>query len=152
MGLDTYDAVWEGTYHMAPPAHPSHGYVDHALAVLLDPHARVAGLVPTGPFNLGGPNDYRVPDQGYHRSFPTQVWAPTAAIVVEVVSPDDETYAKFAFYAGHGVEEIIVADPPSRSVRCFQRDGDHYVDAEASALLGVGADDLTRGIAWPPLP
>ncbi|MDQ3680552.1 MAG: Uma2 family endonuclease [Actinomycetota bacterium] len=34
----------------------------------------------------------------------------------EIISPDDETYEKFGFYADHGVEEIIVADPAARSV------------------------------------
>ncbi len=50
------------------------------------------GLVPTGPFNLGAPDDYRVPDQGYHRTFPDDVLVTTVTVVVEVVSPDDETY------------------------------------------------------------
>lgn len=152
LGLDLFDEVWEGAYHVAPAAHPAHGYVDHALAVLLDPYAKAAGLVATGPFNLGGPDDYRVPDHGFHRSLPEQVWVTTAAVVVEVVSPDDETYAKFPFYAAHGVEEVIVADPQQRSVRCFGHDGDNYVVAEASVLLGVRAEDLTHSIGWPPLP
>ncbi len=76
---------------------------------------------------------------------------PTAALVVEVVSPDDETYEKFGFYAAHGVEEIIVADPHEQSVRCFRRDGDGYVEADASELLGVRAAELAEAIDWPPL-
>ena len=149
LGLDTFDEVWEGCYHLAPAAHPVHGYVDDALAYLLRPLARAAGLVATGPFNLGRPDDYRVPDHGYHRGLPEAAWAPTAAVVVEVVSPDDETFAKFGFYAGRGVEELIVADPRDRSVRCFRLDGDGYVEAASSAILSVSADDLTAGIDWP---
>jgi Uma2 family endonuclease len=152
LGLDTYDEVWEGTYHVAPAAHPAHGFVDHSLAVLLDPYAKATGLVATGPFNLGTPEDYRVPDQGYHRSLPDEVWVTTAAVVVEVVSPDDETYAKFGFYAAHGVEEILVADPRERSVRCFRVEGGEYMEAPASEVLGVRADALTNGIDWPPRP
>lgn len=152
LGLDTFDEVWEGTYHVAPAAHPAHGFVDHALAVLLDPYARAAGLVATGPFNLGAPDDYRVPDQGYHRTFPDEVWVTSAAVVVEVVSPDDETYAKFAFYAAHGVEEIVVADPGGRSVRCFRAEGGRFVEGAGSELLGVRADELSAGIDWPALP
>ncbi|MEA2704095.1 MAG: hypothetical protein QOD63_2040 [Actinomycetota bacterium] len=123
LGLDTFDEVWDGAYHMAPATHPAHGYVDHALAVVLDRYAKAADLVATGPFNLGQPDDYRVPDHGYHRGLPQGVWVPTAAVVVEVVSPDDESYAKFGFYAAHGVDELIVADPHERSVRCFRRTG-----------------------------
>jgi hypothetical protein len=29
----------------------------------------------------------------------------TAAVVVEVVSPDDETCERFGFYAAHGVDD-----------------------------------------------
>ena len=35
LGIDTFDEVWEGSYHMAPAAHPAHGYVGTQLAVLL---------------------------------------------------------------------------------------------------------------------
>jgi len=149
LGLDTFDEMWEGIYHVAPAAHPSHGYVDHALAVLLDPHARAAGLVATGPFNLGTPDDYRVPDHGYHYSLPDDVWVPSAAVVVEVVSPDDETYAKFGFYAAHAVGELVIANPQERLIRCYRRHGDHYVEASESDLLAVRADELMLGIHWP---
>lgn len=152
LGLDTFDEVWEGAYHMAPAAHPTHGYVDHALAVLLDPYARAAGLVATGPFNLGAADDYRVPDHGYHHHLPGDVWVASAAVVVEVMSPDDETYAKFGFYAARGVEEIIVADPQARSVRCFRKEADHYAEVAASELLSVSAAQLSDGIDWPPQP
>ena len=152
LGLDTFDEVWEGAYHLAPAAHPRLGYVDHALAVLLDPYARAAGLVATGPFNLGTSDDYRVPDQGYHRGLPDQVWVPTAAVLVEVVSPDDETYAKFDFYAAHGVDELIIADPQQQVVRCFQRRGAGYLETGGSDILSVTTDDLTRGIVWSPDP
>lgn len=149
LGIDTFDEVWEGSYHMAPAAHPSHGYVDNELAVLLAPHARAAGLVGTGPFNLGVADDYRVPDRGYHRSLPTSTWVPTAAIVVEVVSPDDETYEKLGFYAAHGVDELLVADPATRSVRCWRLEGGGYVESRHSDLLGLGVDELIGSIAWP---
>ncbi len=41
----------------------------------------------------------------------------TAAMVVEVVSPGDETLEKLAFYASRGVEEVVVADPARGSLR-----------------------------------
>jgi hypothetical protein len=87
LGQDGYDEVWEGEYHMAPMAHPPHGYLDDELAVLLRPLALGAGLVGTGAFNLGSPDDYRVPDRGLHRGLPTTTFVPTAAVVVEIVSP-----------------------------------------------------------------
>lgn len=149
LGIDTFDEVWEGSYHLAPAAHPTHGYVANQLAVLLAPPARTAGLVGTDPFNLGEPDNYRVPDGGYHRSLPTTTWVPTAAVVVEVVSPDDETYEKFGFYASHGVDEIIVADPAGRTVSCWTREGTSYVEATESSVLGVTTEWLREGIDWP---
>jgi Uma2 family endonuclease len=149
LGIDVFDEVWEGSYHMAPAAHPRHGYVARQLAVLLAPLARHAGLVGTDPFNLGQPNDFRVPDGGYHRGLPTTTWVPTAAVVVEVVSPDDETYDKFAFYGAHFVDELIVADPAARTVTCWAREGAAYREVAESALLGATAQWLRDGIDWP---
>jgi len=149
LGVDTFDEVWEGSYHVAPAAHPAHGYIDNELAALLAPVARSVGLVGTGPFNLGDSDDYRVPDRGYHRGLPTATWVPTAAVVVEVVSPDDETYEKFGFYAAHGVDELIVADPAGCTVSCWARDGLSYREVPGSALLGVTAQWLRDSIVWP---
>jgi Uma2 family endonuclease len=150
LGQDRLDEVWEGEYHVAPEPTVGHALVDHALAMLLAPYAAAAGLHGSTAFNLGdGPTDYRVPDGGYHRDTPAGTWIPTAAIVVEIVSPDDETYAKFGFYAARGVEEIIVADPVNRLVQCFLRAGAGYLPSAASELLGVAAAELTAGIDWP---
>ena len=149
LGIDTFDEVWEGSYHMAPAAHPAHGYVGAQLAVLLAPFADAAGLIGTDPFNLGEPDDYRVPDRGYHRSLPESTWVPTAAVVVEVVSPDDETYDKFGFYAAHGVDELIVADPTARTVTCWALDSGAYRQTDGSTLLARSAAELHAGIAWP---
>lgn len=149
LGIDRFDELWEGVYHMAPAPHSSHGLLDDELAVVLRPLALRAGLVGTGQFNLGQPDDYRVPDRGHHRSRPSGIWLPTAAVVVEIVAPDDETYEKFGFYAAHGVDELVVADPAVRTVRIFRLDGEAYVETPASELLAVDAPELTQLITWP---
>ncbi len=120
LGLDTFDEVWEGTYHMAPAARFRHAYLDDAVAVLLHPYAQSAGLVGSGPFNLGDKDDYRVPDRGFHRQLLYAVYLDTAAVVVEILSPDDETYDKFPFYAAHGVDEVLVVDADEHRVRLFR--------------------------------
>lgn len=149
LGQDLFDEVWEGEHHLSPAPHPHHGYVERALARVLAPHADAAGLVETGPFNLGVPDDFRVPDGGYHRRLPDDTWVSTAAIAVEVVSPDDETFAKLDFYAGRGVEELVIAVPAERHVRLYgARDG-RFVEVDRSALLTVAAVDLTAAIDWP---
>ena len=149
LGIDIFDEVWEGSYHVAPAPSAAHAYLDDVVAVLVHPYARAADLVGTGPFNLGQPNDYRVPDRGYHRGRPTGTWVPTAAIVVEIVSPDDETYDKFGFYADHGVEELFVVDADSRVLKMWRLTPDGYAETAHSALLAVTAADLAAAISWP---
>jgi len=148
-GQDRYDEVWEGEYHVAPMAHSWHGYLDNVLAELLGPVARAAGLIGSSAFNLGQADDFRVPDRGYHRSMPSAVWVPTATIVVEVISPDDETWAKFDFYARHHVEEICTAEPRQRQLRWFVLKDTAYEETGASALLDVTAAELHARIDWP---
>jgi Uma2 family endonuclease len=149
LGQDIFDEVWDGEYHMAPGPSAEHGRVDDELSALLRPLGRATGLVRTGPFNLGRPDDYRVPDGGLHRGRPRGVYLATAAVVVEVVSPDDETYAKIDFYSARGVEELVVADPQLRMVRIWQLIDGKLTETERSGLLGVGAAELTRDIDWP---
>ena len=147
-GLDTFDEVWEGSYHMAPAGRAKHAYLDDVVAVLLHPYARAAGLIGTGPFNLGPKDDYRVPDRGYHLELPDVIYLDTAAVVVEIVSPDDETYAKLPFYADHGVDEVVVVEPDERRVRIFSLEGGHYTPAEQTILLAVTSGDLGQAINW----
>jgi len=149
LGHDGHDEVWEGDYHVVPAAHSWHGRVDSDLAALLRPAAKAAGLFGTTEFNLGEPDDYRVPDGGYHRTSPSGTFILTAAIVVEIVSPADETWAKFDFYARHGVDEICVADPLTQQIGWFVLAGTAYTETDASPLLGLTTAELHAGIDWP---
>ena len=148
LGQDLYDEVWAGDYHMKPAPHPVHGYVDHQLAGLLSPLGQRAGLVATGPFNLGRPDDFRVPDQGLHRGLPRTTFVPTAAVVIEVVSPDDETWNKIDFYNACSVDELLIADPAQRSVTWLRLEDDRYAERESSALLRLGSAELAAEIDW----
>ncbi len=142
--------MWEGSYHVAPAPSAGHAFLDNVLAVVLHPYAQAAGLTGTGPFNLGRPDDYRVPDRGYHRGEPKGTWVPTAAMVVEIISPDDETYEKFVFYAKHGVEEILVADPAARTLTIWRRtSAASYEESTTSKLLAISGTELTAAITWP---
>ena len=108
-----------------------------------------AGLVITDSFNLGGPEDFRVPDFGLRRPGPEAVWLPTAALVVEVESPDDETWDKLPFYASHGVDELVVVSAKRRSVTWLILEGDGYRESDASRLLGPESASLADQIDWP---
>jgi hypothetical protein len=60
--------------------------------------------------------DFRAPDGGLHRPGAAGTWLPTAALVVEIVSPEDETWEKLPFYAAHDVDEVQIVDPAERKV------------------------------------
>lgn len=150
LGQDGRDEVWEGVYHVAPHEHGRNGAVAMELVALLGPAARRAGLTAGGSFNLGTPEDFRVPDLGWHRGSPDRLWFDTAALVVEVLSPGDETRAKAGFYAARGVDELWVVDPLARTVEiAVLADGGAYEAAETSPLLGMPAADVVAGVAWP---
>jgi len=101
-------------------------------------------------FNLGEPEDYRVPDGGLFRPRPDEVYVPTAALVVEIISPDDKTWEKLGFYAAHGVDELLIVDPQARRVQWLGRQSDgQYGPVERSALIALGADELAARIDWP---
>ena len=148
-GLDRYDEVWNGVYVMAPFAHSSHGLLKSRIVYALEPRARRAGLLSGDSFNLGEPTDFRVPDAGYHREVPGTLYVPTAALVLEVLSPDDETFAKLDFYAAHQVDELIVADPDARRIGCWHLAGGAYAEQPRSDLLDVDMATLVAEVEWP---
>lgn len=150
LGQDTFDEVWDGEYHMAPAAHNYHGFVVGELVVVLRAHALPRGLMVGVEFNLGhDEHNFRVPDLGVHRDLRDEVWLPTAAMVVEVVSPGDESWLKFDHYAAHDVDEFLIADPHGRSLHLFVLVEGGYEPTDRSELLGVTVDELHAAITWP---
>lgn len=150
LGLDSRDEVWEGTYRMIPPPSFAHQRVAEQLASLLRGHARDAGLEPLiREFGLGDPADYRVPDGGLHRPGAGGVWHPTAALVIEIVSPGDDTWQKLPFYAAHNVDELLIVDPQERAVHWLRRNGARYEEVERSSLVALRGKELAEQIDWP---
>jgi Uma2 family endonuclease len=151
LGQDLLDEIWEGVYHMNPAPAGRHAYIVQQLAELIGPLARAAGLIPLlSIFNLGESGDYRVPDGGLHREQEDRVFYPSAALVVEIVSPGDETWDKLGFYAKHTVDELLIVDPQEREVHwlALQPDG-QYLAIERSALIELGPAELAELINWP---
>ncbi|HWB70836.1 MAG TPA: Uma2 family endonuclease [Egibacteraceae bacterium] len=149
LGQDLFDEVWEGEYHVAPAPRASHGYLDDQVAALLRPRARARGLWPHGPLNIGHEDDYRVPDRAYLREHTDKVFVPTAAIVVEIVSPGDDSYRKFDFYFAHDVEELLIVDPLQRSVQWYGRGPQVMARTHRSTLLDLTEAALAELIDWP---
>lgn len=141
LDIDKRDEIWEGDYHMNPAPQPRHGIMAVMLADLLRPA--------TAEFNVGVEDNFRVPDWGFHRTVPTTTYVPTAPLIVEVLSPGDDTWEKFPHYAAHDVEEIVVADADHHTVQWFVLRGGAYEQVERSPLLGLAAADLQAAIDWP---
>jgi hypothetical protein len=149
-GADRFDEVWEGVHHMVPGPSFEHARIESQLHLLLSGPAHAAGLVMSGQFNLGhGEDDFRVPDAGLHRPGAGGTWQASAALVVEIVSPGDESWQKLSFYAQHGVDEVLIVDPVERTATWLAlRDGD-YRPVLHSDLLELGTADLVARIDWP---
>lgn len=149
LGQDRFDEMWEGTYHVVPGPDGQHADIDYQLMQRLGPRAGAAGLRGRTALNVGKADNYRVPDHVYVRGADWAVYHPSAAIVVEVVSPGDESRNKLDFYFRQGVEEILIVDPRSRTVEWFQRGEESFEPATGSALLGVSSDELVLELDWP---
>jgi Uma2 family endonuclease len=102
--------------------------------------------IETGLFRPGTDNDYRVPDQTYarpeHRS--TRGVEGAASVVVEILSPYDETYLKLPWYASIGVGEVLVIEPETRAVELFANRDGRMVPVESVIIqcMGVRAETV----------
>jgi Uma2 family endonuclease len=149
-GLDRLDEVWEGVLHMVPAPTDGHGDIESQLHTILRPLARQAGLRMIGQSNLGeSTHDFRVPDSALHRPGTAGTWHPTAALVIEIVSPEDETWQKLPFYAVHEVDEVLILDPEEHAVHWLGLDGGEYRPIEHSGLIDLGPNELAEQIDWP---
>jgi hypothetical protein len=150
-GVDRLDEVWQGVRHMVPGPSLEHARVATQLTLLLDAPARAAGLLlAMHEFNLGdSEHDFRVPDGGLHRPGAAGVWHATAAIVVEILSPDDESRQKLPFYAEHDVDEVLLVDPAERTVTWFALHDGAYQPVRRSGLIELGPTELAERLDWP---
>ncbi|MGH2889018.1 MAG: Uma2 family endonuclease [Solirubrobacteraceae bacterium] len=149
-GADHHDEVWDGVLHMNPVSHWRHAALQTQLSVLLSPLAQAVGLRAVAEINLGERNDYRVPDGAITEPRSGTLYNPTAKLVIEVLSPGDETWHKLGFYAAHDVDELLIVDPDQRPVHWLALDAGEYGPVEHSRLIDLGAAELARSIEWPP--
>ncbi len=125
LGHDRWDEMWEGVLHMVPPPLGYHQGVGTELLLVLAPLARRRRLVArheTGVFRPGTDDDYRVPDllvtRPDRRTRRGVEGGPE--LVVEILSPGDESYAKLDWYADLGVQEMLIVDPATMAVELFR--------------------------------
>lgn len=158
-GLDTYDEVWDGVYRVVPAGNRRHGETQAALIAALRGVVELLPLIVSGPVNIGTSGNYRVPDAAVLD--PTadadqdDVFVPTARMVVEVRSAQDDTYDKFPFYWDHGVAEIVVALPRQGVIELWIRHeaSQQYTQSRRSSVLAIQPDTagwLGAAIGWVP--
>ncbi len=133
LGHDKRDELWEGVLHMVPPGSFAHGTVSIELAVALRAMAKRRGLLARaseiGVFNPAVDKSYRVPDVSVGRpEHVSERGFEGAELVVEVLSPNDESRKKFDFYARVGVREVWLVEPKTRETELYtlRTDGSGY--------------------------
>lgn len=151
LGQDRYDEVWDGVYVMNPAPSYEHQRLAQQLAVLLDPLARAAGLeAVAGGVNLGDEDSYRIPDASLHRRGTGGTFVSSAALVVEIRSPGDDTDQKIPFYSERSVGELLIVDPRKGQVEWLglRLDG-RYEPITRSGLIEAGPDEVADRLDWP---
>lgn len=148
-GLDGHDEMWDGVLHMVPAASSPHQILAGGLMAVLWPLAKTRGLVgmpEAGLYRPGpaGESDYRVPDLVFAR--PEHVSERgvegRAELVVEILSPGDESYAKLGFYEEMGVREFLIVDPRTRQFELFRLEGRSLLSVPTDAAGAVTATPL----------
>jgi Uma2 family endonuclease len=146
MGVDRWDEMWWGELHMVPPPAERHQSLGSLLLMALGPLAHARGLKISYEIGLfSADDDYRVPDLGVYR--PDQASARglenAAELVVELVSPDDESRAKLPWYAER-VREVVLVDRDTLAVEVFRANGGRAepVEPPASEVLGCAFERL----------
>ncbi len=149
LGLDHHDEVWEGYYVMSPAGNVKHGRLQSVLFQRLGNLAEARGLVSVAEINLGDRRDFRVPDGAILAELADEiVWMPTALVVIEVLSKDDDSFRKFGFYFRKGVEEILIVDPMNDTVQWFSRGSEVFVPVDGSRVLGISSTALAEQLGF----
>ena len=134
-GADRFDEVWEGVYHVNSAPRTTHQFLVFELARAFHPLARARGLVTFDGINIGTADNFRIPDVVILREFADAVYVASAALVVEILSPGDDTWVKMPYYAERGVPaqhfSAVAALRPASL-----RDFDRRIEAIASAPIG----------------
>jgi Uma2 family endonuclease len=132
-GLDRLDEVWDGVLHVVPQPTTPHQRFESDLEYALRPVAKAHGLQTFHQIAIYDPvkgeHNYRVPDVTIVAEGNTSERGVEghAELVVEILSPNDESREKFGFYAQCQIPEYWIVDPKTRAIEVYALDGDRYV-------------------------
>lgn len=145
LGIDVFDECWNGEIHMVPPLTEDHQAIGGRLFAVLLRVCEPRGLLvryETGFWAADA--DWRVPDLVV---FPESsrsargVDGP-AELAVEIRSPHDEADAKLAWYIAHGVAELLVIDPDTRTAQRYGKGADGLPEQTGDTATGAVAFDI----------
>lgn len=152
-GIDRFDEMWEGVLHMAPAPAYEHQRIVMAIVEFLGPlcRQRERGVlaIAINVFNEASKEpDYRIPDFSFVAQGRQHILArdgirgggPDA--VIEIRSPEDETYEKFPFFARLGVREVIVIHRDTKQPEMYRLAGPQYVAVQADADRWLNSEAL----------
>jgi Uma2 family endonuclease len=152
LGLDRYDEMWEGVLHMTPSPEYEHQRIKGKLYIFLDTllSRRSRGLVAleVNVFNDASREpDYRIPDMSFLSRGRESLMARDGVhggpdAVIEVRSPEDETYEKLPFFASLGVREVVVIDRDSKKPEVHRLAAGRFAVAAADASGWVVSETL----------
>lgn len=143
LGLDRRDEMWEGVLHMTPAPACEHQRILDELIVFLAPLLKreKRGILRSG-INIfdeaARGEDYRIPDLTFVETGREAIIATDGIrgggpdAVVEIRSPEDETYEKLPFFAALAVREVIVISRDTKAPEAYR--------LAASQYLTVGPD------------
>ena len=136
--------MWEGVLHMTPAPTREHQRILDEMIAFLMPRLRDArrGTLQSG-INVfresGGAVDYRIPDLTFvaagreHVLHADGVRGEGPDAVIEIRSPEDETYDKLPFFASVRVQEVIVCDRDSKRIEVMRLAGSQFVALQPDA-------------------
>ena len=147
LGHDRFDEMWDGVLHMVPPPSSGHQHRGTKLIVLLHRLAGQAGLIAmyeAGLFRPGRDDDYRQPDHVLVRpgDLSARGVEGRAELVVEIRSPNDESYEKLPFFAEMEVQEVLILDGSTVDLRRLVDGGYGVVAPDVDGWLHIAAVPL----------
>lgn len=151
LGIDKFDEAWEGVLHMGPAPSNEHQRIVGELCAFLLPLIKRSGRG-TLALQINVYDDpalssnYRIPDLTFVAAGREFILAPDGTrgggpdAVIEIRSPDDETYEKFPFYAKLAVREIVVIDRDTKKPEAYRLAGAQYLAIAADREGWVTAE------------
>jgi Uma2 family endonuclease len=127
-GLDHRDEVWEGVLHVVPPPTSRHQLMQRDLGLVLMKIAARFDLEVCAELAVyPRPTNYRIPDVTVVRREDIQdIGCSSPELVIEVLSPNDESREKLPFYAASGIPEVWLVDPVTRATEVYVLRGGTY--------------------------